>query len=342
MVLLTDHLWVVEVSQNDVDSDSVVSVSDSTTVVGFSDHVDQSLEWNLVVEVQELNQLKGGDPEVRGREGVGNVPAEWAELSSLQNDGVEEAQSPEEPSERDRLGARLELRVTDGLVGLQHVLAEALRRLTGGLDGVLDDGHWELVARLSGQPQSEGAVCWEVDLFDHAVKSWHERDGEMAILQHDPSSDGLELGWLGLCLGDTVDGLLALTLSEGKRLESDLLLLGEVEDLSHWIGTWRDDDDDRGGGLGVIEEVLHAETGWKEVGWSKFLLFLDDLLHGLDDLVWTQGSQDVHLLEESEVAPWGWPGVLLGALGIGRSVDLLPSLGVFGECIVEALEDGER
>ena len=113
VVLLIDHLWIVVVPQDDINRDSVVEICNSSSVVRFCNHVDESFEWHLIVEVQELDQLQGRDSEVRGGERVWNVPAEWSELSSFEDDGVEEAESPEQPSERDWLGARLEFAICD-------------------------------------------------------------------------------------------------------------------------------------------------------------------------------------------------------------------------------------
>lgn len=76
---------------------------------------------------------------------VGDVPAERAELSSLQNDRIEEAQTPEETSESHRFRARVKIFVRDGPIRLHNVLLETFGRLRSHLDSILHNCYGELV-----------------------------------------------------------------------------------------------------------------------------------------------------------------------------------------------------
>jgi hypothetical protein len=88
-------------------------VSNSTTVVCFSHHVDKSLVWDLIVEIEELGELILGNTQIRCRELVRNVPAEGAELSSLKAECVEEAQAPKESSKGNWLVVVVKLFIGD-------------------------------------------------------------------------------------------------------------------------------------------------------------------------------------------------------------------------------------
>ena len=103
-----------------------------------------------------------------------DIPTERSELSSLENDSIEEAKTPEKSTEGNRFLTFFKLLIGDGVIGFKHVCSDTLWRLTGCFDTILNDGNWEFVAWFSSKPQSEGAICLDVDLFKDAIKSWHE------------------------------------------------------------------------------------------------------------------------------------------------------------------------
>ena len=95
MVLLIDHVHVVVVVEHCLDTTPILWIGDTTTVVCLGCHISQGLEWDLVVEIEELDELLEADAKIRCRELVGLIPTERAELLPLQDHGVEEAETPE-------------------------------------------------------------------------------------------------------------------------------------------------------------------------------------------------------------------------------------------------------
>jgi hypothetical protein len=80
-------------NQNAIDETHVFIVSDSASVVDFGSQIVQDFVRYFVVLIEEHFELSLANSEVFHGEFVGNVPADWAELSSVLNDCVEEAKS---------------------------------------------------------------------------------------------------------------------------------------------------------------------------------------------------------------------------------------------------------
>jgi len=145
VVLFSDHVIVVEVAEHELDAPSVLRVGDATTVVSLSHHVDERLIGDLIVEVEELEELILTDAQVRRRELVGDVPAEWSKLTSLQTQSVEEAKTPKEAAESDWLVIAIKFFVGDLHEAATNVVTETLRWLSSNLNRVLHNGDRELV-----------------------------------------------------------------------------------------------------------------------------------------------------------------------------------------------------
>jgi len=146
VVLVVDHIGVEVVGQVELNQTLVLGISDSTSIVSLCHHVVKGFIRHLLELIQEEHQLLLGDTQVRHSEGVLNIPTEGSELSTLQNKGIEEAKTVEQTLECFRLFALVELLVSDVvLVRTNQVVSDSIRRLKSSLDGVLDDGHRELV-----------------------------------------------------------------------------------------------------------------------------------------------------------------------------------------------------
>lgn len=109
MVFFRNHLRAIKVGQDQVDTTTILRVCDSSSIVGFCDHVNQSFIWYIIVVIDELEKLIFGDSQVRYRELIRNVPAEWTELSAFEDKCVEEAKTPQQTSENDRFFAVVKL-----------------------------------------------------------------------------------------------------------------------------------------------------------------------------------------------------------------------------------------
>jgi hypothetical protein len=199
-----------------------VDIGNSTTVVGFSYHVSQSFKWNVLIMVQELDELLFGDLQVRHRELVTNVPSEGTKLSSLKNDCVEEAETPDELPEYDGLRV-LKVVIFNHAVGFRDVRFKALRWFTRSLKTVLNDCHWELIRGHCGEPDSEGGVVIRHNVINQGVKRWHERWSQMAVLQDDPRAFSAKLRLVLLRSLDCLDSFATLAFTEGKGFNLDLL-----------------------------------------------------------------------------------------------------------------------
>ena len=93
--------------------------------------------------------LRSEDPHVP------DVPADRAELASLENQRVEERDRVQQLLERLGLIRAAVVLLRDVEECAREVRLHALRRLVRDLDAVLQDRHRELVARHGGEPQPE-------------------------------------------------------------------------------------------------------------------------------------------------------------------------------------------
>jgi len=155
---------------------------------------------------------------------------------------MEEAETEEQTLDWIRLGRFFDFLPVKGLISSQHVLFQTAWRLEGHLDRVLQDRHWEGFARHGCHPESEVSMVAVVEVLNNVVKFWHERRCQMAVHEQSPSSSTC-------ILVDAVGSFLVLTSTQGDSLE----LLGHVhlfckpQEVSNWIRTWRQYEDERHG-----------------------------------------------------------------------------------------------
>ena len=136
---------------------------------------------------QAAPYLTSRDDKVWLRELVGHVPAQGAKLEALLDKGMEEAEAEQELVELcgpvaavEELGIRY--RVVE--VGLQEVGAEALWRLVGHLDAVLEHRDREVLRGVRGQPQPELLVgVLGRELLADPLQRRHPGHGQVAVLQ---------------------------------------------------------------------------------------------------------------------------------------------------------------
>ena len=92
VIFVGEDLAVKVVVQKGNNEPSVLVVSDSTTVVTFSNKILECFKGDLIVLIQEHFKLPDRDSEVTFIELIRNVPPEWSILSTFLNDGMEETQ----------------------------------------------------------------------------------------------------------------------------------------------------------------------------------------------------------------------------------------------------------
>lgn len=157
-----DNFLLVIISQNVHQTASVPVIGDSASVIDVPRCVRQNLERNVIVLHHEHVQLRYANFQVSVRKFVRYVEAQGAELPSLQERPVKEAQGEEQPLEGKRLGVvRVdevdEIRHLVG-VGSQHVRLDASRGFHGHLAPVLEDRYGKMGGGGGSQPDSEVAV----------------------------------------------------------------------------------------------------------------------------------------------------------------------------------------
>jgi len=183
MVLIVDNIDVEVIGKMEFDETLILSISDSSSVVSLSHHIVQGFIRHLGEFVKEEHELLLGDTQVGHSERVLNVPSEGTELSTLQDQGVEEAETVEEALESLRLLTLIELSVGDViLVSTDQVISHSIWRLKGSLDGVLYDSHRELVRGEGGKPETETTVLIRLGVINNTIENRHERRSQMAIL----------------------------------------------------------------------------------------------------------------------------------------------------------------
>ena len=93
-------------------------ISYTTTVVCLCYHINKGLEGNLFIEVKELDELLCRDAEIRSGKLVSLVPAKGTILSSIEDDSIEEAKTPKETAEGNRLLASFKIFIANATIRL--------------------------------------------------------------------------------------------------------------------------------------------------------------------------------------------------------------------------------
>jgi len=174
--------------KNGLDQTHILIISHTTTVVDFGTDVVQYLVWHFVEILNEDLKLAPGDHQVFVGEGIGDIPADGSEFTSVLYDSVEETESKEKLFVRYGLGASSERIFIERLVCSKYVLLQTGRGFKGHLYRILEDRHWESSRWHTGEPQAEVSVLGIIDGFNYLLQFWHPRHGQMAVHQKYPST----------------------------------------------------------------------------------------------------------------------------------------------------------
>lgn len=135
-VIIKDFRY--EVTTNDAENKSSINViSHTASIVNLSNQEVKHLVWHFIEIIEENLKLSLADTVIFVGKGVGDVPADTTELSSILYNSVEEAQSEQHFLVGSRLLAAIKVSVVNILIGLDQVGADTRRRLKCHLDGVL-------------------------------------------------------------------------------------------------------------------------------------------------------------------------------------------------------------
>ena len=187
---------------------------------------------------------------------VRDAEAKRSELSALVHNGVHEADGEDDVSPLLIWLDLLEEVLSDqGRVGTGHTSSDTLRRLSGDLDGHLEETEREASVRLASDPETELLV----DLLALGVEDFfhlsHELEGQVTIVKDNPEtitegiidvlfgndflllSHGYLLGWDSLLSGQLIDGIGGVG-TRSEQVEHRLAWLGLIVHLSDLIGDW--------------------------------------------------------------------------------------------------------
>lgn len=95
--------------KNSANQTNILDLSHTTSVVDLGTEHVKHFVGNFIVRFNELLQLTSADNQILIREGVWDIPANRTELSSVLNNGVEEAEAEENLLVDLWLGALLEI-----------------------------------------------------------------------------------------------------------------------------------------------------------------------------------------------------------------------------------------
>jgi len=100
---------------------NILLLGDSSTVVDLGTKHVKHFVRHVVVGLNEFLQLSSTDDQVFISEGVGDIPADGAELTTILNDSVEETESKEELLVLVRFCTFLKFFRCECLIGLKYV-----------------------------------------------------------------------------------------------------------------------------------------------------------------------------------------------------------------------------
>jgi hypothetical protein len=159
--------WADESFQDGGDETGVLVVCYTTSIVYLSTNIVQYLVRDFIVTLNKDLELLSGYHEILIGEGIWNIPTDWSELSSVLDDGVEEAETEEKSLYW--IGFFTSLLVifpVESLISTKDVLFETAWWLQGHLYRVLQDGYWESFGGHGSHPESEISMIAVIKIFD--------------------------------------------------------------------------------------------------------------------------------------------------------------------------------
>jgi len=181
--------WADISLQNGGDETGVLVVCYTTSIVYLSTNIVEYLVWNFRVTLNKDLELLSRDHEILIGEGIWDVPTDWSELSSILDDGVEEAETEEESLYWIWLfTSLLVIFPVESLIGTKDVLFKTAWWLQGHLYRVLQDRYWERLGGHGSHPESEISMIAVIKVLDNLLKLGHERSSKMAVHHESPST----------------------------------------------------------------------------------------------------------------------------------------------------------
>jgi hypothetical protein len=90
LVIICESSLLTVFLKNSHETSSIVVIGNSTTVVDVTRNEEKCIPWNLILTVHKQLEHGVGCLKIRVIELIFDVPAEWSELSSLLENGMEE------------------------------------------------------------------------------------------------------------------------------------------------------------------------------------------------------------------------------------------------------------
>mmetsp|Transcript_116730 Transcript_116730/g.316960 ORF Transcript_116730/g.316960 Transcript_116730/m.316960 type:complete len:753 (+) Transcript_116730:99-2357(+) len=255
LVAVLQEALVEVAGEEGADEPYVLVVRHAAAVVHLRDDVRQGDPRHARLRLQVHLNLLSRNLEVAVHPLVGHVPSDRAELSPLQDGGVEESKAEEELLELPGFRAALVHLGSDILKRAAEVGPQTLRWLIGDLDAVLQHRHRKGRRGHGCQPQTVHVIDGvRVLLLLDALERRHPTGSQVAILQADP------VAALSAVL-DQALGLPALALSQRDEVQALLVLEvpGELHERVRGIRAGREDEDQGRRLLRVPEAAQEVE-----------------------------------------------------------------------------------
>jgi len=188
LVALLHNFGTEVLLEHSVHAANILLVSDTTTIVDLCYNVVESHVRHSILSNEILHQLLFRNIKVRVHPHVCDVPANWAELSPLEDASVEEGQSKDELLVLWGLAkVILETSFAKIVEGSCNASLETSGWLISEFNSALKNGHWERLRRVGREPET---VLWMhltcIRLLLNNFKFGHPRGEQMTVLKADP------------------------------------------------------------------------------------------------------------------------------------------------------------
>ena len=320
LVVLVEGFARKEALENGAQAALIPGVGDAAAVRDLARDVDERVPGYVAVLAEHL-KVEERALAVRVRELVLDVPAERVELLALLDDGVKEAYAEDDLAPLVAEHVLLEERRLYVGKGALRVGAQALGRLVGHLDAVLQ--HRDGKALGGHRAQEEPKVLMHggerlgepLHLLLHGQ---HPRGGQVAVLQEDPVAE----------LDGRVDELLgdrALALAQRYRLQAlaHAGLLGKAEERAHRVRAGAQYEDERRATRHVLEQ--RVQVGRRTLDEYLAEVFGHEERDRLHELVLGKGAYEYELVEGAQTLLVLELGCLLGRREHVRRIDVYAS-----------------
>mmetsp|Transcript_34849 Transcript_34849/g.109443 ORF Transcript_34849/g.109443 Transcript_34849/m.109443 type:complete len:531 (-) Transcript_34849:195-1787(-) len=227
------------------------------------------------------------------------------------------------------LPAALELLVRDDVVELEHVRAQAARRLRRHLDAALQDRDGELGRRRRAQPQAVARVrVLRLDVvLDDLLEARHPREHQVAVREEHPVPRPQ-------AVLQHAHRRRRLALPERAVVHVDVHLLREREHVRRGVHARREHEDERR--VRVRRLVDGAEVEGRRVHEIGAHVLAHEVGRREEAAVHAQRAQDAHLLQvRALVLPVAWQALVL------RRVAQVPGLPVARD-LLEARHEARK